>query len=156
MVMPGGPLCAADGADAAIKPGAKTAMPSQMTCRRIAVLPGNIVVPHGLSSSMADWILLAGFFDQAAIVSVVTQRPRHRQAKAGAAAEFDRHADVAAEVAEDGKDVGEANAVARLVLRARALEQIEDAFLIALRDAAAVVGDFDLDTVVGNRRVSVP
>ena len=37
-----------------------------------------------------------------------------------------------------------------------ALEQIEDAFLIALRDAAAVVGDFDLDTVVGNRRVSVP
>ena len=51
MVMPGGPPCAADGADMAIKPGARTAMPSQMTCRRIAVLPGNIVVPHGLAPS---------------------------------------------------------------------------------------------------------
>src|SRR4051812_21494127 len=48
MVMPGGPPCAADGADTAIKPGAKTARPSQMTCRRIAVLPGNIIAPHGL------------------------------------------------------------------------------------------------------------
>ena len=31
------------------------------------------------------------------------------------------------------------------------LEQIEHACLIALRDAAAVVGDLDFDTVVGNR-----
>ena len=47
--------------------------------------------------------------------------------------------------------MGEANAFARLVLGARALEKIEHARLIALRDAAAVVGDLDLDTVVGNR-----
>ena len=79
------------------------------------------------------------------------QRPRHRQAKAGAAAKLGRHADVAAEVAEGGQHIGEANAVARPVLRARALEQIEHAFPITFRDAAAVVSDFDLDAVVRNR-----
>jgi hypothetical protein len=50
MVMPDGPLCAADGADAAIKPSAKTGSAGQMASRHIAVLPGNIVVPHGLNS----------------------------------------------------------------------------------------------------------
>jgi hypothetical protein len=47
IVMPDGLLCAAAGADAAIKPVAKTARPSQMTCRRLAVLPGNIIAPYG-------------------------------------------------------------------------------------------------------------
>src|SRR6185436_4807286 len=69
MVMPDGPLCAADGADTAIRPSAKTARPSQMTCRRIAVLPGNIFAPPRPGSFPAGRILLSGLLDQAAIVS---------------------------------------------------------------------------------------
>src|SRR5689334_23222766 len=47
--------------------------------------------------------------------------------------------------------MSEADAFARLVLRPRTLEQVEDACLIALGDAASVVSDFDLDTIVGHR-----
>ena len=47
IVMPGGPLCAVDGADVAIKPSAKTATPSQMTCR-VSLCYLVTLCPHGL------------------------------------------------------------------------------------------------------------
>src|SRR6187431_2085011 len=61
MAMPGGPLCAAAGAAVAIKPSAKMARAGHRICGCIALLPGNIVVPHGLTPDMADGLLLAGF-----------------------------------------------------------------------------------------------
>ena len=39
--------------------------------------------------------------------------------------------------------MGEADALARFVLAARAAEQLEDALMVLGRDAAAVVGELD-------------
>ena len=45
--------------------------------------------------------------------------------------------------ADKGSDVGEANAFARLILDTGAAEQVEDAFVILLADAAAVILNLD-------------
>ena len=47
--------------------------------------------------------------------------------------------------------MGEADALARPVLRARAPEQFEDAGMIARRDSAAVIGDREADAAGAGR-----